>query len=229
MELPQYGKVSQQGDVSTAGSYSAICASDIPELSASTHTLVVPPNVEVRVQESRQVRLHTSYRKATIPLAKSLLVVIAVVVVLGIIAAIRYRVFTAPTTSISTVSMRAQENYLKPGLSYTSAFFKAAMNPYDSKSNIDGDLPLAVAENNLMREELIQKLSRFSFSNYSMGILNYAAAPGMMTLRETLASFLSTHVFKHSGVSPSDVLVSGGVTPLLSQLSLLLFDAGDSG
>lgn len=96
--------------------------------------------------------------------------------------------------------------------------------------NKAGKLPLAIAENKLMQKEMISKINEFS--KFSTDILFYAAGAGMAELKVVLAKFLESKVFNLPSsidpVDPDSLCVSCGVTALLHELSILLFEPGDA-
>lgn len=81
-----------------------------------------------------------------------------------------------------------------------------------------------------MAHEMLQKIKQFA--GYSSAVMSYAAGSGMPVLRETLARFLHMTVFKLEAhlpaISPNQLVVSCGVTALLHELSIVLFDVGDA-
>ena len=127
--------------------------------------------------------------------------------------------------STTTLSSRAT-SFASPSASYFEKSLAATLDPY-SKKNPRGGICMSIAENRLCSELLLERMK--SFNGYSLPMLNYTATNGMPDVRATIAKFLSTRVFGGGAVvSPDNLIIAAGVTSLLTQLSLLLFEANDS-
>jgi 1-aminocyclopropane-1-carboxylate synthase len=128
-------------------------------------------------------------------------------------------------------SYRSQSFLGNHALEYIGKNFSfVSNNNCYSDTNINGGMPLAIAENNLMKEELTDKIN--SIRQYSPGILNYTESSGLPKLKDAIANFFSKRIFRlnfeSSQVSPSQLILGAGCTAILHELSLLLLDRDDS-
>ena len=78
--------------------------------------------------------------------------------------------------------------------------------------------------------EMMRKV--LQFSGYSKDILNYTDGTGLTKLKDALVSVLTRKVFAlppntSRKIEHSDLCVSAGVTAILHELSMLLFNPGD--
>jgi 1-aminocyclopropane-1-carboxylate synthase len=115
---------------------------------------------------------------------------------------------------------------------YAKDFFEAAVENDGvrlfSDTNPSGILACCVAENNLMpQHELLEKLGAAS-QQFSGDTLNYTNFCGIPELRQACASFLSRPDFVAHSVSPDDIVISSGMTGVLTGLAATLFNPGDS-
>ena len=113
-----------------------------------------------------------------------------------------------------------------PGHSYGGAHIRAAENVF-SLANPSGNIPIAIAENKLVMDIMIEKINSLS---YPAHVMNYTSSSGLPELKVVLSNFLSQRVFEVPGevVSPAQLTISAGCVALLAQLSYLLFEPGDS-
>ena len=113
------------------------------------------------------------------------------------------------------------------GNSY-SYFAKHAecLENYYSSENPNGGISLCIAENKLCGEVLLKKMR--AFDQMRGATLCYDMPYGSLPLRTSLARFLSNRIFNRHEVRPDQLICSAGVTALLYQLSLTLFNPGDA-
>ena len=155
-----------------------------------------------------------------------LIVLLVVVSALGLVAMLRIHVMEEGTTD-GTISQRANERYMKPGLPYMNDWLDACDNRYNKDNNPQGALPLAMAENNLMQEDILTRIN--GFHAFTKGATNYGVTTGQLEVRESIATFLGDHVFRvgSKAINPDHLVLAGGVTALLNMLSMTLFDRLD--
>ena len=128
--------------------------------------------------------------------------------------------------SSSTLSTRGQ-TFKAPVFSYIEKAIEAmVVNPYDRKTNKRGLICLAVAENKLCAELMMEKIR--SFAAYSPAVLNYTLPSGHPPVKTALARFLGHRVFHGAVVNPEHLIIGAGVTSLLTELSVLLFNPNDA-
>ncbi|OCT53934.1 putative aspartate aminotransferase [Cladophialophora carrionii] len=100
-------------------------------------------------------------------------------------------------------------------------------NQYDPTSNPDGIVALAIAENKLMRQEIVDHVN--SNMNITPWHLTYGHGPaGSIDLRRAIAEFV-TEVFKPSmAIGESHVAVCNGAGSAVDNLSFCLGEPGDA-
>lgn len=124
------------------------------------------------------------------------------------------------------LSSRAKTLLLSPSLPYIDEILKALSNTYDPNNNPNGKILLAVAENKLCSEMLLEKID--SFSSSSTEVLNYTNPTGLPLFKDSLALFLKKYIFRcQNNIDPEKIIVSPGCTCILHMLSVLLFEQGD--
>jgi aspartate/methionine/tyrosine aminotransferase len=99
-------------------------------------------------------------------------------------------------------------------------------NPYDSKLRPNGGICLAIAENKLLANMLLERVR--AFNGYTHEVLNYTMPTGLPSTRAALAQFMSRRLFAGAAVAADNLVVGAGCTSLLTELSLLLFEANDA-
>ena len=168
---------------------------------------------------------HTSKKSKELPRIP-LIVLLVVVSALGLVAMLRIHEMEEGEYD-GTISQRANERYMKPGLPYMNDWLDACNNRYDKDNNPQGTLPLAVAENNLMQEDILARVN--GFHTFTREVTNYGVTTGLLEVRESVASFLGNYVFQVGStvINPDHLVLAGGVTALLNMLSLTLFDRQD--
>lgn len=132
---------------------------------------------------------------------------------------------TKNTTS-GTISKRA-EKLRAPHIDYLTNHIRCIYDPYSADTNPKGGIPLAVAENKLCTEMLVDQFNSFKVP-FTHDMMHYTDGTGSHELKTCLASFLSTYVFQGCDILPEQLIISSGCTALLYQLSILLFERGDS-
>jgi aspartate/methionine/tyrosine aminotransferase len=130
--------------------------------------------------------------------------------------------------SSSTLSQRGQSFTAGPTHKYTEKVFQAFSKNswYDRKTNKRGTICLCVAENKLCADLMLDKVK--AFQAYSPAVLNYTLPSGLPPVRSALARFMGKRVFNGAAVDPEHLVVGAGVTSLLTQLSVLLFEPNDA-
>ena len=155
-----YGKVSSQDDDITIVNNSLLSES-------SSHGLGVITSQVFEIENRTHTRFN--YKKFAIPL----IVLFVSICILSLLAQLRMKYYFPKTPNQSSISNRASTRYLSSGLPYLTDWLAAVSNQYSSE-NLDGKLPLAVAENKLMQDELNTKLR--TLCNYSNEVFNYAVS-----------------------------------------------------
>ncbi|KIV80838.1 hypothetical protein PV11_08314 [Exophiala sideris] len=99
-------------------------------------------------------------------------------------------------------------------------------NQYDAQKNPDGIVALAVAENKLMREEIVSHINKNM--NINPWHLTYGQGPqGDPALRKALASFVQ-EVFKPSTeITESHICICNGASSAVDNLSFCMGEPGD--
>lgn len=111
-------------------------------------------------------------------------------------------------------------------------------NIYDEETNAEGALCMAIAENNLCREMLTEKLNN-AFQTSSKGtvlrnqgftadVVNYTSPTGLPQFKETMRDFLMKYVWKECDITVDELVCGAGCTALLHQLARLLFEEADA-
>jgi len=110
-------------------------------------------------------------------------------------------------------------------MSYIPTFIKFINNLYDPITNVNGDIPLVVAENTLVSDLVLAKIK--SFNDYTPLVLNYTSTTGMPGAKQEIARFLGEKLFKCE-IDPNNIVLSSGCCSLLHSLSQLLFDVKEA-
>ena len=123
------------------------------------------------------------------------------------------------------LSRRAQRMLANPPLpEYLLEHFVRADSPYDSETNVDGYIPLSVAENLLQGDSLLERLQQVD--NVSPEVLAYDAMVGSQRFREQLAQFLG-RTFLGRRFDADQLAVLNGAGSVLEILFHQLCDPGD--
>jgi len=101
-------------------------------------------------------------------------------------------------------------------------------NIYDAEANPDGALCMSIAENNLCRDMLKEKLRNFDPTNFTADVVNYTSPSGLPQFKDALRDFVVKYVWKECDITVDEIVCSSGCTALLHQLARLLFEASDA-
>lgn len=116
--------------------------------------------------------------------------------------------------------------FQKAPLPYLLSQITSYQDIYDEIENENGKIPMAVAENKLCNEMILSYFKDITcLPSWTMG---YTSCSGHISFKNSLARFLSTYLFNGGSISPDNLVISPGCCALLHQLSLLLFEPGDS-
>ncbi|KAJ1569706.1 hypothetical protein HK405_005768 [Cladochytrium tenue] len=104
-----------------------------------------------------------------------------------------------------------------------------ASDPYDPKTNPAGGINLGTAENKLMADVLVKKLNEPGVMEVSARSLCYGSYHGSPALRGAIAATLNRQFKIEEEVLTADnVCVGNGAGSIVSAISQILADAGDS-
>ncbi|MFC1748886.1 aminotransferase class I/II-fold pyridoxal phosphate-dependent enzyme [Pseudomonadota bacterium] len=125
---------------------------------------------------------------------------------------------------MSNISQRAQILIGTPS-PLVDAHFEAEADPYHPQNNPKGAINLGTAENHLMDQESLARVTQpFALNKH---YLHYAEFRGIHSLRKRIALFLEQVSFIKE-VSPNNIVIGNGVSSLLESLAYTLFDEGDA-
>lgn len=131
---------------------------------------------------------------------------------------------------------------MRPVRKDDSVFAKALLNPYNPETNKDGYLIMLVAENKLMWKDVAEKLQNLTQIQPEW-VFSYGSMTGNLRLKQALAKVMERWIFpkmydedkkrqqqhgRSPFVDPDFIRVQAGVGSVLTQLSYLLGDPGDS-
>jgi 1-aminocyclopropane-1-carboxylate synthase len=107
---------------------------------------------------------------------------------------------------------------------------------YDPSDNSNGAILMSIAENKLCNETMLSRMQEVKCLPSS--VMNYTDPTGVAALKVAMADCLTDHVFcidscssdgeEVPRVKPEQLVISAGCTGLLFQLSVLMFERGDS-
>ena len=160
MTVDSYGKVPSQDDDIAIVNNSLLSES-------SSHGIGVITSQVFEV--GNRIPIRFTYKKFVMPL----IVLFVSICILSLLAQLRMKYYFPTAPNEASISNRASTKYLSSGLPYLTDWLAAVSNQYSSE-NLDGKLPLAVAENKLMQDELNTKLR--TLCNYSNEVFNYAVS-----------------------------------------------------
>ena len=122
------------------------------------------------------------------------------------------------------LSRRAAENLPRSKLSEVRSY--CYYKQYDPVTNPDGIVPLAIAENRLMRDEISEHLNKnFKIKPWH---LTYGEGPtGSSKLRSAIASFVNEVFDPHTAVDASHVCVCNGVASAVNNFCFCVGEPGD--
>lgn len=116
-------------------------------------------------------------------------------------------------------------------LSYESDYgvhqVKNYNNIFDENGNESGAICMSIAENNLCRDMIIQKI-RQSNLFFSENVCNYTSSTGLPEFKKCIRDFAVKYVWKECNISLDEIICSSGCVSLLHQLAFLLFEKGDA-
>ncbi|CAF1142945.1 unnamed protein product [Adineta ricciae] len=125
---------------------------------------------------------------------------------------------------MNTLSIRAQE--IGGTLSQIlNKFMLVQKNTYDHELNTNGICNLGVAENYLCENELISKLQSIQIWNTSH--IYYPNSVGLLSFRQTLCQFFQNTFHLNYQLSPDRMLVSSGLSGIMSLISYVIGDKND--
>ena len=101
------------------------------------------------------------------------------------------------------------------------------MNPYDSSTNPDGVILMAVAENKLCWPMLKEKVEE-CFQDLPQWVASYGPMQGQPMLVDPLADFMAANLYGGLRPDPSELVVGTGLSAILSNLFYCLCEAGDA-
>jgi aspartate/methionine/tyrosine aminotransferase len=116
--------------------------------------------------------------------------------------------------------------------SYGSIHVSLLNDLYDKDSNPNGAILMSIAENKLCNGVMLEKIK--AHATLPVSVLNYTDGTGVARWKSIMAECLTDVVFKlpasdsASVVNPQQLIISTGCTGLLFQLSVVLFEVGDS-
>ncbi|KAF3904782.1 hypothetical protein ABW20_dc0103099 [Dactylellina cionopaga] len=124
-----------------------------------------------------------------------------------------------------TLSRRAQEN-LSNGNERSEALIELLKNPYHEKANPSGTINLAIAENYLMHDVVVEFLNKKLRPDASQ--LTYGEGfGGSVRLRQNLSRFINTYFRPVEEVNLEEIIVSCGANSSIDQLTWTLCNEGD--
>lgn len=101
---------------------------------------------------------------------------------------------------------------------------------FDDVSNTQGAILMSVAENKLCGDIILERLH--NHAAFEKKMLNYTDGTGLPTFKAVVADTMNDIVFKLPSevprVKPEQIVISAGCTGLLFQLSVIMFERGDS-
>lgn len=101
---------------------------------------------------------------------------------------------------------------------------------YDENSNPDGAILMSVAENKLCGDIILSRLQ--NHAAFESEMLNYTDGTGLPTFKNVMADCMTDITFQLPDdvprVKAEQIVISAGCTGLLFQLSVIMFERGDS-
>jgi 1-aminocyclopropane-1-carboxylate synthase len=99
-------------------------------------------------------------------------------------------------------------------------------NRYCQDTNPDGAILMSICENKLCGDIILDKIN--TITQFSSDIMNYTDPTGLPEFKAVLSRFLARNIFTNCDIQSQNVVVSAGCTALIYQMSICLFDPGDS-
>ncbi|CAF1026972.1 unnamed protein product [Rotaria magnacalcarata] len=125
---------------------------------------------------------------------------------------------------MDTLSIRGQ-NMSKNVTQILKNFLLVLKNPYDEESNPNGICNCGVADNYLCENELISKLQ--SIQVWQKSHMYYPYSQGLLSLRKALCTFFQKHFELNYQLDPDRMMISSGLTGIISLLSYVIGDRDD--
>ncbi|XP_072172307.1 probable inactive 1-aminocyclopropane-1-carboxylate synthase-like protein 2 [Diadema setosum] len=100
-------------------------------------------------------------------------------------------------------------------------------NNYHKDDNPRGIIQLAMAENRLLGDLMLEKVRTVDLSKVSRSTLVYQDGRGMADFRKVLAEFLADVAKAPQKLDPDKIRVCNGVLPLIANLLCIICDEGD--
>ncbi|GAB4823287.1 hypothetical protein N2152v2_010333 [Parachlorella kessleri] len=124
---------------------------------------------------------------------------------------------------MESVSKRSHK-LMKPALPYIPVLLKAMQDPW-SDGNPEGWIPLAVAENKLSNQEVLERLE--AVKDYPTWVMNYAGIKGVPPLQQALAGLMERTFVRDVRINSEHVCLSVGCSAIIDNLFFVLGDEGD--
>ncbi|KAK6529516.1 hypothetical protein TWF281_008687 [Arthrobotrys megalospora] len=131
--------------------------------------------------------------------------------------------YTPPATAV--LSGRALDNVNNRN-EYFESLIELMGNTYNERTNPNGIINLAIAENSLMQKTVADFLNdnlRLETKNLTYG----DGTTGSYRLKNNLARFVNNYFHPIEDVNPSEIIVSSGVSGIMDQLVWTLCNEGD--
>ena len=116
--------------------------------------------------------------------------------------------------------------------SYSRIQASLGEDTYDKVTNPNGAILMAVSENKLCNDLMIQRIQQYP--TLGTGVMNYSSGSGSHHLKTVMADCLSDIVFNFNSIDKpiervklDDLIICAGCTQILHRLSILLFEHGD--
>eukprot|EP00128_Syssomonas_multiformis_P001935 Colp12_sorted_trinity150504_noHs@26412 len=112
----------------------------------------------------------------------------------------------------------------KPALSYFEAFNNAFTDLYDERTNPDGNIVLAVAENKNVMPLFKEKIRECR--DITDDVVNYNSMKGLPRFRAAISKFMEQRIIKRS-VDPEHLVVSAGCGSSIQNIFYCICNPGD--
>lgn len=119
-----------------------------------------------------------------------------------------------------------RSSHVAPMPLYISKQLAVSGNRYCPHHNPNGAILMSICENKLCGDMILDRINETT--HFDSNILNYTDPTGLPEFKIILSRFLERMIFKHCDVNPDNIVVSAGCTALIYQMSVCLFDPGDS-
>ncbi len=129
-------------------------------------------------------------------------------------------------TEEKSLSRRGAQSAESPMRVDMDVYFEAVQNRFDNTKNPDGTFPMNVAENSLCWPLLKDKIASIDQTKIPEWVSSYGNPAGVESFRESVAHYLSKHLFKVP-VEMETLAFSSGLTSVVDQTSFILGNPGD--